>query len=91
MKKLARTAGEGAHPVQAPVAGAPPEIGLPRMARGLRRLLRLGSRGSATVEAAGTEQVEKRDAGAHRSAMDAGITGGISLLMGEPSDRRRRD
>ena len=46
----------------------------------------------ATEASAETEQASRpqRDRGAYRSPMEAGITGGFSLLMGDPNSHKRR-
>ena len=81
MKKSARI-------VQAEIFEAPGVGPISWIERGIRRFVRLGSR-PAAEEGAETEREGAAVRGAHRSAMDAGITGGLSLLGG-PIDRGRR-
>ena len=88
VRKLAKTTRSGAPASAAPALGAPPKGGpISRMVRGARRLVRAGSR--ATADATATERKSERVPDARRSAIDAGLTGGISLLFGGGDDRRR--
>lgn len=67
--------------------------GLSGVGHGLATLFRLWSRGSAAGEGGaqplGAEGA-RRDARKTRPAMDAGITGGMSLLIGGQTQRERR-
>ncbi len=45
---------------------------------------------TAAETRAETERSREQERGAMRSPMDAGITGGFSLLMGTPGPRKRR-
>ena len=91
MKKVARSVEEvglmpGAKTPGAPSVSSPFSLKV----RGARRFLRAAARTSATAEVAGTGGEKKTGSGAHRSEIEAGITGGLSLLAGGSPDVRRR-
>ena len=90
MKKLARTAGDGGrlHGTQARVA--PSEGGqISLIVRGIRRLIQTKSLDPSVKEDAVSGRERGRDTGAYRSAMDAGVTGGMSLLGAGSRGRKR--
>lgn len=91
MKKVAGNVEEVGLMPGAQAPGAPPVSGpFSLIVRGARRLLRAAARTSAAGEAAGIGREKKPGSGAHRSEIDAGITGGLSLLAGGSPDGRRR-
>ncbi len=80
MKESAGTAGDDRRFPETEARGAPAAGFVSLVSGGLRRLIRSASRKSPAEGAVGPEQQRRSDPSAYRSAMDAGITGGISLL-----------
>lgn len=92
MKKLANATRSNGQASAAPIYDAPPKGGaISRMGRSARQLFRAGSRASGTTDAVKTRRERGVDRDAQRSSMDAGLTGGISLLLGGTDDRRHRE
>lgn len=90
MKKLTNV-GEEVRASEGRVYDPPPVVGLAALVgRGLRRLARPDARRPEASPAAGVERVRETGSGHRRSTMEAGITGGISLLLDGSGDRRRR-
>ena len=88
MNELARTAGGDGRPPETRAYAAPPEVGLiPLIGRGVRRLLGSAPPASTALEVPASGQGTGQVSGSHRSAMDAGVTGGMALLTGGPRDR----
>ena len=91
MKKLANATRSNGQASAAPIYDAPPKDGvISKMGRGARRLFSARLRKPAMTVAAETKRGRGVDREAHRSAVDAGLTGGISLLLGGTDDRRPR-
>lgn len=87
MNELARAAGGDGRPPETRAYAATPEVGLiPLIGRGVRRLLGSGSLAPPAVEVPAPKQETGQVSGSHRSAMDAGVTGGMALLTGGPRD-----
>ena len=60
------------------------------IAAALRYLVHPRTRKRTTVEASAETGRPERDRSAYPSPMEAGITGGFSLLMDNPNTRKRR-
>ena len=61
------------------------------MGNGLRELLRPRNlKAEESIDTAGSRRSAGEDSVIPCSSMDAGITGGLSLLFGNPEDRRQK-
>lgn len=90
MKKLARTARDNGRAPETRAHEASPGVGLISQIGQDVRHLALPDARKSLVEAAGTRRKRERDLDAYRSTIDAGITGGVSLLLGGSRDESRR-
>ena len=91
MKKLEKIAGDDGRVLGAQVHERPTWAGLiSRITLGVLGLIRSERRKATAEKAAATRKRGDAIPGAQRSAIDAGITGGISLLTAGQTDRNRR-
>ena len=91
MKKLEKVASDDGRVLGTQVHEELPGAGwISRISLGVLGLIRPVQRKTSAEKVVETERGREAVPGAHRSAMDSGITGGISLLTGGQTDRRRR-